>query len=169
MVAMVAFILKPVNFGLSRSTVSKEFHTSPVRSHEGCMSRNEKVRQRRCLQLRAVSSSDPGLKTESDQAASNLGSSTPSSLSSSSEVDGDGSGDVSRCDACGRADGPINGCDGTGRVIGGLGAVVDWWPIKAYRPCPELAKAKRQYKRSGQSLDEIAFGRVSTSDKNSNI
>lgn len=63
------------------------------------------------------------------------------------------------CEACGRAEGAIKGCDGSGRIAGGMGAVLDWWPIKAYRPCPELAKAKKDYKKSGQSLDEIAFGR----------
>jgi hypothetical protein len=64
------------------------------------------------------------------------------------------------CTGCGLAGGPMSGCDGTGRIVGGLGAIVDWWPIKAYRPCPELTKAKKPYQRSGQSLDEIAFGRL---------
>lgn len=63
------------------------------------------------------------------------------------------------CEACGLEDGPIAACDGSGRIIGGLGAVVKWWPIKAYRPCGELVKAKKTYRRAGQSLDEIAFGR----------
>ncbi|GMI18766.1 hypothetical protein TrLO_g14387 [Triparma laevis f. longispina] len=49
-------------------------------------------------------------------------------------------------------------CDGSGRILGGLGAfpLTSWWPIKAYRPCPNF---KGEYRRSGQSLDEIAFGR----------
>jgi hypothetical protein len=64
------------------------------------------------------------------------------------------------CQTCGIEGGPKYGCDGTGRIVGGLGAIVDWWPIKAYRPCPELTKAKKTYQRSGQSLDEIAFGRL---------
>lgn len=64
-----------------------------------------------------------------------------------------------KCEACGREGGPVAACDGTGRIIGGLGAVVKWWPIKAYRPCGELVKAKKTYRRAGQSLDEIAFGR----------
>ncbi|KAI0562677.1 hypothetical protein FGB62_55g054 [Gracilaria domingensis] len=68
------------------------------------------------------------------------------------------------CPACGRAEGVAGGCDGTGRIAGGLGAVVNWWPIKAYRPCPEYLKAKKTYKRSGQSLEEIAFGRKGAGD-----
>ena len=49
-------------------------------------------------------------------------------------------------------------CDGSGRILGGLAAfpLTSWWPIKAYRPCPNY---KGVYRRSGQSLDEIAFGR----------
>lgn len=69
------------------------------------------------------------------------------------------------CEGCGRDGGPTRGCDGTGRIAGGLGAVVDWWPIKAYRPCPELIRVNKQYRKSGQSLEEIAFGRKSSSDK----
>jgi len=38
--------------------------------------------------------------------------------------------------------------------------MVDWWPVKAYRPCDEIVKGKGVYKRSGQSLEEIAFGRT---------
>ena len=63
------------------------------------------------------------------------------------------------CAGCGREGGPETGCNGEGRIIGGLGAVVKWWPIKAYRPCPEFLKANKKYRRAGQSLDEIAFGR----------
>ncbi|KAK9790355.1 hypothetical protein WJX73_002737 [Symbiochloris irregularis] len=49
------------------------------------------------------------------------------------------------------------GCDREGRIAGGLGAVLgfDWWPIKAYRPCPELAKGGFNYTRRGQITDEI--------------
>lgn len=70
-----------------------------------------------------------------------------------------------KCEACGQE--LISGCDGNGRVIGGLGAVVGWWPIKAYRPCGNFIKARGQYKRKGQSLDEIAFGRKSSGDEKS--
>lgn len=40
--------------------------------------------------------------------------------------------------------------------------VLDWWPIKAYRPCPNFIERGGRYVRSGQGLDEIAFGRDST-------
>lgn len=57
------------------------------------------------------------------------------------------------CQSCGREGGPVAGCDGTGRIIGGLGRVINWWPIKAYRPCPDFIRAKGNYKRAGQSLE----------------
>ncbi len=40
-------------------------------------------------------------------------------------------------------------CDGEGRIIGGMGAVpgFGWWPIKAYRPCPNFTKTGQTYKR----------------------
>lgn len=41
-------------------------------------------------------------------------------------------------------------CDGEGRIAGGLGAVVKWFPIKAYRPCPAAAKGNFAYTRSVQ-------------------
>mmetsp|Transcript_17241 Transcript_17241/g.41379 ORF Transcript_17241/g.41379 Transcript_17241/m.41379 type:complete len:134 (+) Transcript_17241:115-516(+) len=53
-------------------------------------------------------------------------------------------------------------CDGSGRIIGGIGTVLEWWPIKAYRPCPNFVDRGGQYVRAGQGLDEIAFGRDST-------
>ncbi|KAL3942095.1 MAG: hypothetical protein SGBAC_003662 [Bacillariaceae sp.] len=53
-------------------------------------------------------------------------------------------------------------CDGSGRITGGLGAVFDWFPVKAYRPCPNYIDKGGFYSRSGQGLDEIAFGRDST-------
>jgi len=48
------------------------------------------------------------------------------------------------------------------RVLGGIGLVAPWWPIKAYRPCPVLVENGGAYTRVGQGLDEIAFGRDST-------
>ncbi len=50
-------------------------------------------------------------------------------------------------------------CDGSGRILGGLAAIelFAWWPIKAYRPCPECASRGVRYRRSGQTLDEIVF------------
>lgn len=56
-------------------------------------------------------------------------------------------------------------CDGSGRISGGIGAVLDWWPIKAYRPCPNFIERGGKYARSGQGLDEIAFGRDSKFEK----
>jgi hypothetical protein len=56
-------------------------------------------------------------------------------------------------------------CDGSGRISGGIGAVLDWWPIKAYRPCPNFIERGGKYNRSGQGLDEIAFGRDSKFQK----
>eukprot|EP00569_Conticribra_weissflogii_P004671 CAMPEP_0171338440 /NCGR_PEP_ID=MMETSP0878-20121228/7327_1 /TAXON_ID=67004 /ORGANISM="Thalassiosira weissflogii, Strain CCMP1336" /LENGTH=151 /DNA_ID=CAMNT_0011840221 /DNA_START=23 /DNA_END=478 /DNA_ORIENTATION=+ len=53
-------------------------------------------------------------------------------------------------------------CDGSGRILGGIGTVLTWWPIKAYRPCPNFIERGGRYVRSGQGLDEIAFGRDST-------
>jgi hypothetical protein len=48
------------------------------------------------------------------------------------------------------------------RIAGGIGAVFPWIPIKAYRPCPNFIDNGGNYQRSGQGLDEIAFGRDST-------
>lgn len=75
--------------------------------------------------------------------------------------------DAAECSGCGRAGGPVGGCNAEGRIAGGLGAVFEWWPIKAYRPCPELLRAKKTYRRAGQSLEEIAFGRKGLGDEKS--
>jgi hypothetical protein len=42
------------------------------------------------------------------------------------------------------------------------------FPIKAYRPCPNFIDRGGFYQRSGQGLDEIAFGRDSTFDGGKN-
>lgn len=63
--------------------------------------------------------------------------------------------DVKKCPDC-------DLCDGSGRILGGIGTVLEWWPIKAYRPCPNLIERGGRYDRAGQGLDEIAFGRDST-------
>lgn len=34
-----------------------------------------------------------------------------------------------------------------------------WWPIKAFRPCPGFLASGGRYRRRGQSMDEVAFGR----------
>lgn len=54
------------------------------------------------------------------------------------------------------------------RILGGIGVILPWWPIKAYRPCPNFIDKGGFYQRSGQGLDEIAFGRDSTFDKGGN-
>lgn len=56
-------------------------------------------------------------------------------------------------------------CDGSGRIPGGLGAVFPWIPIKAYRPCPNFLARGGRYQKTGQGLDEIAFGRDSSFKK----
>uniref|UniRef100_A0A7S2W5C1 Uncharacterized protein n=1 Tax=Eucampia antarctica TaxID=49252 RepID=A0A7S2W5C1_9STRA len=57
-----------------------------------------------------------------------------------------------KCPKCDR-------CDGSGRIAGGIGAIFPWIPIKAFRPCPNFIEAGGRYTRTGQPLDEIAFGR----------
>ena len=54
-----------------------------------------------------------------------------------------------------------SGCSGDGRIQGGIATVpgFGWWPIKAYRPCPGFVEAGGRYRRIGQSMDEVAFGR----------
>lgn len=51
-------------------------------------------------------------------------------------------------------------CKGTGRIAGGLSTLpgFDWWPIKAFRPCPTCEKEGREYQRRGQGLNEVLFG-----------
>ncbi|XP_030454035.1 uncharacterized protein LOC115675488 isoform X2 [Syzygium oleosum] len=72
-------------------------------------------------------------------------------------------GDVSPlrgCKACGREE-LERGCNGEGRIQGGIATVpgFGWWPIKAYRPCPGFVASGGRYRRRGQSMDEVAFGR----------
>lgn len=42
-------------------------------------------------------------------------------------------------------------CQQDGRIIGGIGSVpgFGWWPIKAYRECPEAIKRGFEYRRCG--------------------
>ena len=63
------------------------------------------------------------------------------------------------CPTCGipLADAP-RGCAGDGRIAGGVGAVLSFWPIKAYRPCPKAEAAGKAYTRKGQITDEMLFG-----------
>ena len=69
----------------------------------------------------------------------------------------------SGCKACGREE-IERGCNGEGRIQGGIATVpgFGWWPIKAYRPCPEFLASGGRYRRQGQSMDEVAFGRGPT-------
>lgn len=64
------------------------------------------------------------------------------------------------CKACGR-EVLEKGCNGEGRIQGGIATVpgFGWWPIKAYRPCPGFVASGGRYRRRGQSMDEVAFGR----------
>ncbi|XP_010267602.1 PREDICTED: uncharacterized protein LOC104604781 isoform X2 [Nelumbo nucifera] len=64
------------------------------------------------------------------------------------------------CKTCGRAE-LEKGCNGEGRIQGGIATVpgFGWWPIKAYRPCPGFVASGGRYRRQGQSMDEVAFGR----------
>ncbi|CAF1859838.1 unnamed protein product [Brassica oleracea var. botrytis] len=66
----------------------------------------------------------------------------------------------SGCKGCGK-EVKENGCNGDGRIQGGIATVpgFGWWPIKAYRPCPGFVEAGGRYRRVGQSMDEVAFGR----------
>ncbi|KMT11889.1 hypothetical protein BVRB_5g098570 [Beta vulgaris subsp. vulgaris] len=65
----------------------------------------------------------------------------------------------SGCKACGREQ-IEGGCNGEGRIQGGIATFpgLGWWPIKAYRPCPGFLASGGNYRRRGQSMDEVAFG-----------
>ncbi|GLJ29157.1 hypothetical protein SUGI_0574900 [Cryptomeria japonica] len=69
------------------------------------------------------------------------------------------------CKACGREE-MEKGCNGEGRIQGGIGTIpgFTWWPIKAYRPCPGFLASGGRYKRQGQTMDEVAFGKTGTGD-----
>ncbi|CAD5188068.1 unnamed protein product [Musa acuminata subsp. malaccensis] len=66
------------------------------------------------------------------------------------------------CKTCGREE-VEKGCNGEGRIQGGIATVpgFGWWPIKAFRPCPGFVATGGRYRRQGQSMDEVAFGRGS--------
>ncbi|XP_073306730.1 uncharacterized protein [Primulina huaijiensis] len=66
---------------------------------------------------------------------------------------------VTGCPACGKKE-IENGCNGEGRIQGGIATVpgFGWWPIKAYRPCPDFVASGGRYRRSGQSMDEVVSG-----------
>ncbi|KAJ4902628.1 hypothetical protein Rs2_16579 [Raphanus sativus] len=85
-------------------------------------------------------------------------SSSPASVVDTDEDDN--SLNFSGCRGCGK-EVKENGCNGDGRIQGGIATVpgFGWWPIKAYRPCPGFVEAGGRYRRIGQSMDEVAFGR----------
>jgi hypothetical protein len=61
----------------------------------------------------------------------------------------------------------VKGCDGTGKIQGGIATypLFSWWPIKVYRPCPAYLQAGYQYRREGQTLDQVLFSEPSTKMK----
>ena len=82
----------------------------------------------------------------------------PLRSSSSGETPPPAPSDV--CAGCGVKKSEMKaGCNGQGRIAGGVGAVIDWWPIKAYRPCPAFEASGGKYTRKGQITDEVLFGR----------
>lgn len=64
------------------------------------------------------------------------------------------------CQHCGASlsDVPL-GCDQEGHRAGGMGAFFEWWPIKAWGPCPKASAAGLPYTRKGQPTDEMLFGK----------
>eukprot|EP01025_Chloroclados_australasicus_P031036 TRINITY_DN3131_c1_g1_i2.p1 TRINITY_DN3131_c1_g1~~TRINITY_DN3131_c1_g1_i2.p1 ORF type:complete len:150 (+),score=14.81 TRINITY_DN3131_c1_g1_i2:177-626(+) len=66
---------------------------------------------------------------------------------------------ASTCAHCGA---PISevpfGCDQQGHKAGGMGAFFEWWPVKAWGPCPKAAAAGLAYPRKGQGTNEMLFG-----------
>ncbi|KAL3609777.1 hypothetical protein D5086_000797 [Populus alba] len=75
-------------------------------------------------------------------------------------LDGEVDQQIIGCKGCGREE-IEKGCNGEGRIQGGIATVpgFGWWPIKAYRPCPGFLASGGRYRRQGQSMDEVAFGR----------
>jgi hypothetical protein len=63
------------------------------------------------------------------------------------------------CQHCGVAleDVPF-GCDQEGHKAGGMGALFEWWPVKAWGPCPKASEAGLPYTRKGQGTNEMLFG-----------
>jgi hypothetical protein len=63
-------------------------------------------------------------------------------------------------------------CDGSGRIEGGWGTLpgLKWvsttFGLRAFRPCPECARAGRRYVRVGQNLEEIYSGAPRRRDNN---
>lgn len=63
------------------------------------------------------------------------------------------------CKHCGAALSEVPlGCDQEGHRAGGMGAFFEWWPIKAWGPCPKASAVGLPYTRKGQPTDEMLFG-----------
>ncbi|EOA18411.1 hypothetical protein CARUB_v10006954mg [Capsella rubella] len=105
------------------------------------------------------SSSSLNLNNSSNPQLFSLASSPASVVETDGEND-DGDLTFSGCRGCGKEE-KESGCNGDGRIQGGIATVpgFGWWPIKAYRPCPAFVESGGRYRRIGQSMDEVAFGR----------
>eukprot|EP01031_Cornospumella_fuschlensis_P024994 gene24994-30193_t len=59
------------------------------------------------------------------------------------------------------------GCDGSGKIQGGIATVpfFSWWPIKVFRPCPAYLEAGYQYRREGQTMEQVLFSEPSNKMK----
>ncbi|KAL2547607.1 uncharacterized protein Fot_09137 [Forsythia ovata] len=104
------------------------------------------------------SSSTPVVVEEEETGSSPTGDNFP--VQSESARDSDSLPSIRGCKACGREE-IQSGCNGEGRIQGGIATVpgFGWWPIKAYRPCPAFVASGGRYRRTGQSMDEVASGR----------
>ena len=87
-------------------------------------------------------------------------------MSSSSDVADAACGPCPMAPKC-KGENRNSGCDGTGKIQGGIATVplLSWWPIKVYRPCPSYLAAGYQYRREGQTMDQVLFSEPSTKQK----
>ena len=85
--------------------------------------------------------------------------SNDSDAAAASTGDSGESAPTTQCEAVGCSPELRKFCDGKGRIKGGMGALVDWWPIKVYRPCPAAAEAGRVYvlRTRGRRTDHHAL------------
>ncbi|XP_010915958.1 uncharacterized protein [Elaeis guineensis] len=109
------------------------------------------------------SASSPSVSEEEEEASPALPPSPPDGVSSAeaqSAVDATEALQFRGCKTCGREE-IEKGCNGDGRIQGGIATVpgFGWWPIKAFRPCPGFVASGGRYRRRGQSMDEVAFGK----------
>ncbi|XP_008783297.2 uncharacterized protein LOC103702585 [Phoenix dactylifera] len=109
------------------------------------------------------SSSSPIVAEEEEETSSALPPSPPDGVSSAEAqpaVDATEALQFRGCKTCGREE-IERGCNGDGRIQGGIATVpgFGWWPIKAFRPCPGFVASGGRYRRRGQNMDEVAFGR----------